>query len=661
MIKNLITSSVFGAMISSTLLLLPFNSFASNISAVWANDGGDKVTKDELRVTLNKQNLTGKVINRTWNGQTITLSGARNEVVSFNLVLEAAHATANNVTIDFDTLTGPSGSLIQSSAASGNGVFTWVGRPIELFFVRYLQIKGLSVFGYPKSDERQIPRRFQRPWTGNGVGQGTWLNRPDHDKFYPDIMVPLELVKQFNINAGQNQSIWADIYIPKSAASGVYSGNVIVQEGGVTTHTIPVQLKVHNFSLPDAPSAAPWAVLSTTDVMRRYVAGAGGYVNWQSAAGLRVQKITDRCFELFHRHKVAVVGENECAQVNQPCNSGVPRLNGSLFTAANGYDGPGVGVGTGIYSIGTYGIWKYIWSPASTTKSAMWQHADAWVNWFTANLPSIRYFIYLSDEPSGTAISQTETWAQWINQDPGPGNRLLTLSTFHPVLAQTQMPDLDIPVMIAGIGACTNNAPPCNVASVTQAAANFYRTTPGKLLWAYNDSRPATGSSEIEDDGVAFRQIPWAQYKKGIFRWFYWYVNPDASGDWFKTPVTWGSVYVNDPVLGEWGGSNGTGLLIYPGTDLYNPSDSYGVDGPFASLRLKEWRRGIQDVDYLVLAGRIDPAATQAIINSLVPLVMWEYPTNYPNFYVGPISWSVDPDVWEAARAQLAHIISPNS
>ena len=152
-------------MISSTLLLLPFNSFASNISAVWANDGSDKVTKDELRATLHKENLTGKVLNRTWNGQAITLSGARNEVISFNLVLEAAQATANNVTIDFDTLTGPSGSLIQSSPATGNCVFTWAGRPIELFYLRYLQIKGLSVFGYGKSDERQIPRRFQRPWT----------------------------------------------------------------------------------------------------------------------------------------------------------------------------------------------------------------------------------------------------------------------------------------------------------------------------------------------------------------------------------------------------------------------------------------------------------------------------------------------------------------
>src|SRR5689334_14745209 len=104
MIKNSRRSSALRAMIYSAALLLPLNGFGSNISAVWANDGGDKVTKDELRATLHKENLTGKMINRAWNGQTITLSGARNEVISFNLVLEAANATANNVTVTFDIL-----------------------------------------------------------------------------------------------------------------------------------------------------------------------------------------------------------------------------------------------------------------------------------------------------------------------------------------------------------------------------------------------------------------------------------------------------------------------------------------------------------------------------------------------------------------------------
>ena len=149
--------------------------------------------------------------------------------------------------------------------------------------------------------------------------------------------------------------------------------------------------------------------------------------------------------------------------------------------------------------------------------------------------------------------------------------------------------------------------------------------------------------------------------KMGIDRWFYWYVNPDGKSDLFQDAVTFGNVQSHDFSIGETGfqASNGTGLLVYPGTDLFNPQDSYGVNGPIASLRLKEWRRGLQDADYIALATRIDPAATQAIVNRVVPSTLWEITAPDPNYYTGGgPSWSPDPDVWEAARAQLATIIA---
>ena len=42
--------------------LAPLN--GSNITAIWANEGGDKVTEDELRASKHVENLTGSVINR---------------------------------------------------------------------------------------------------------------------------------------------------------------------------------------------------------------------------------------------------------------------------------------------------------------------------------------------------------------------------------------------------------------------------------------------------------------------------------------------------------------------------------------------------------------------------------------------------------------------
>jgi hypothetical protein len=110
-----------------------------------------------------------------------------------------------------------------------------------------------------------------------------------------------------------------------------------------------------------------------------------------------------------------------------------------------------------------------------------------------------------------------------------------------------------------------------------------------------------------------------------------------------------------------WNASNGDGVLFYPGTDAIFPGQSYGLAGPIASLRLKYWRRGIQDVEYLALADRVDHKATSAIVERMVPRVLWETgvgSSSDPTWVRAPISWSVDPDDWEAARKELARIIA---
>ena len=101
-------------------------------------------------------------------------------------------------------------------------------------------------------------------------------------------------------------------------------------------------------------------------------------------------------------------------------------------------------------------------------------------------------------------------------------------------------------------------------------------------------------------------------------------------------------------------------LLFYPGTDKLFPADSYGIDGPLASLRLKQWRRGLQDHDYLTLAAAVNPKEVQSIVNKMVPKVVWELGVadpKDPTWVKCGISWSTDPDVWEATRARLAQII----
>jgi len=192
----------------------------------------------------------------------------------------------------------------------------------------------------------------------------------------------------------------------------------------------------------------------------------------------------------------------------------------------------------------------------------------------------------------------------------------------------------------------------------------------GKSYWSYITGRISNGSFLIEDEGVAPRVVGWTHFKHKVGRWFYWesthykntsHVNHET--DVFESEWTFGRR--NDamhPKYGETGQgySNGDGVLFYPGTDRRYPENSYGLNGPIVSLRMKLWRRGIQDADYLTMAAKVDPYAVERIVNRIIPKVLWEIGVTDPKdptYVHTDISWPTDPDRWEEARRELAEII----
>ena len=148
-------------------------SAATSISAVWANEGGDNVTQDELRATGHAT----AVVNGVWDGLCIRTFGAKNEVVSFNVVLEAATSKAAKVSVRLGDLTGPGGAVIRSAPRTTDKLFDWTTTEAELFYVRYLQIKGLSQQAYGTLatwQEATFPQRAQCP----GMTQATPDSKP---------------------------------------------------------------------------------------------------------------------------------------------------------------------------------------------------------------------------------------------------------------------------------------------------------------------------------------------------------------------------------------------------------------------------------------------------------------------------------------------------
>ena len=650
-----------------SLFLSAFAS-AQNLTAIWANNGEDKVTRNEVRATQNP----AKVSNSIWDGHKIILFGAQNEVINFNLILEAGKTTADTVSVTFVSLKGPGGAEISSPPPDPSTIFNWTKRNIELFYVRYLQIKGLSYFGYNSGssgfDERIVPKGLERPWKGNPKASGVWTDRPNHDAFYPDIAVPLELHPSFQVAQGSSQSIWADIYIPKDSAPGKYIGKVTVLEGKTVTKEIPVELTVRNFSLPDMPSSKNMLFYSLSDVARRITGNR--FPDTGSKQFSVAERASITALQIAHRHKISLLTDWGPQDVDQPSAILADALTGKLFTPQKGYSGPGVNTGINVYSVLAYGGFQTAWKEpgeSAVSKADVWQHSNKWESWFQAHAPSTDRFLYLCDEcygnGNGLGPQQVDQWASWLKENPKIGKNLKSFATVHFDTAAEKEPDVDY---IANSSLGPSAPTPDPVALFVKSIASI-RSHKGSKIMFYNPSRPAAGSFVTEDDGVALREVAWAQYKKKIDRLFYWqstyYWDAQNAGkqepNLFEQAATFGvTPYGTDPVRGEWsfGHTNGEGVLFYPGTDTLFTKDSYGVTGMFASLRLKYWRRGIQDIDYVTLAAAIDPEKTQKIVDRMVPRAFWDY-KDLGGWMIDDISWSINPDDWEAARAQLAQII----
>jgi hypothetical protein len=630
----------------------PLLSNAGSITAVWANDGSDKVTRDELRGRF----AASSTHNSVWDGQRVRLFAAANETVSVNLVIEAAEHNASDVGVQFSDLTNGSSDRLRSNPGRAKqGLFDWTSTEIELFYVKYLQIKGLSQLSYGTYDERHIPKRLRRPSGILGTPSGGWKDRPGADKFFPDIAVPLELVGNFNIAARSNQSIWADIYVPRETRNGDYAGEITVTEQGQTVLRIPVQLTVLNFALPDKTTSRTMVATSYEEIARRYAGES--YPAPETRRDRLVRRVADRQFMLAKRHRVSLVDDNAGAlawRLDRPRPEWIPRLRGRLYSRENGYAGAGEGVGHDVFVVGLYGAWMSWWGGADA--DVMRARSTAWELWFQRNFPAVDRFIYLIDESDDYA--QTENLARWVKGDRAREPALATFATANLVESMHAMPSVSIIASWIGVG---------DTPAWEQAVKTLRQT--GRRLFLYNGLRPASGSFAIEDEGTALRELPWGQYKKRVDRWFFWnatyysnYQGGRGDTDVFVEAQTFGGTPAFDEVTGStgWNTSNGDGVLFYPGTDAIFPERSYQLEGPIASLRLKHWRRGIQDVEYIALAEAVDRAATWSIIERMVPKVLWETGVDSPRdptWVRAPVGWSTDPDEWEKARRELARII----
>ena len=669
---------------------------------VWASDGGEKITREKTR-SFDTSGVES-TLNEVWDGSSVATFGARNEIVSFAVMVDNNGGAIDDLAVEFDELANSAQNYsLATTRHSLNRLFDWRDRPIEVFVVEYLRIHGLSRISYAFDDETHIPEMLRRPIPVNiqpiapAVGEGVWADRPQHDQSYPDIAIPQEVQIArggLTVNSGESQIFWVDVYIPKDAPAGLLTGTLGVLVDGNNVIDVPVEIEVLDFALPDERHSKTMVYIEARDVKERYFTGPLGALPFDQEQDFR--DVMNRHYSLAWRHGISLFDANEllpdqAPDVNQPNVDWQTRLNGGLYTPGNGYAGPGQGMKHDIYVVGSYGAWSFWWDlreyhPNSTTfdpqapldelEATLIEKTSLWENWFQDNAPDVTRFLYVEDEPGEVAtLAYSELISGIVEGSPLAGSELGTFVTANLVHSSADLPSPSILSSIISVGD-------------TDAWDAAILNQPDRQLYMYNGQRPASGTFATDDDGVALRELAWGQYKRDIERWFYWhstYYNNTQGGpsfrnlsqiaggegetyrlgsqtNVFKSAHTFGGHVNFDAVRGESGFNygNGDGLLFYPGTDVVFPAESRGMNGPIASLRLKHWRRGIQDVQYLALAAQIDPGATQAIVNQMVPSILWEPGVADPQdpTYVNKApSWSNDPDDWEQARRSLATII----
>ncbi|MFN0159271.1 MAG: glycoside hydrolase domain-containing protein [Bacteroidota bacterium] len=610
----------------------------SGLSRVWAIDDGEKILQSKINHTA--ANGTN---NPVWDGSSISLFGGKNEVVAFQLILQGngTGATGVNVTLDSLTKSSVPGYTIKNTGGFGDP-YDYEGKRIEMFVEHYQNITS-------RSNASFLWWSAARP-----------LPDADYLGMLPEQLVPFEATAgakthgqggaPFRVPANGNQAVWVDIYVPRETPAGLYSGTLRVTENAVQRYSIPVTLRVYNFTLSDTTHLSSMFFIDYPAITGRH-----GVTKWSSAYWNLMKKY----YAMGHRHR-ADFTDGRLTLSNFATNLG-SMYTGSYYTSANNYEGPGEGVGNSTYSIGTYDqparasqigssngtVSGFTYNADTTIMKTTWQTVStAWVNWFTVNAPATRIHKYMADEPGITSdtsiLFDIRRKARWLKTNPGAGQSLRTLCTSN--IRPDLRGSIDI-WMGAGQSGYVNGGYNPYPGGYVVDSANAARSR-GEMAGFYNGCSPAYGTQAIDAPGTHMRVNPWIAWKYKTDLYFLWYVN--HWGDESGNPI--------DPWAGDkrnqiWG----DGSFVYAGENKNSTlGNDRGLAGPIAGIRMKSWRRGAQDYEYLHLARQMG-LNVSAIVDSLVPAAFDETPQNQQ------AKFAQRGYRFEQFRKQLAELIENNT
>jgi hypothetical protein len=554
--------------------------------------------------------------NPAWDGQRITVAGARGETVAFQVVVQPGARPLAAVDVVVSELRRDGGGAIAASRTA-------------------------------RFREWYLPVTVPSASPAGSAGPGE----------YPDALVPADAPRHglpVDVGAGRTQAVWIDCAIPVDAVAGTYRGAVTVSAAGGEVARFPLALEVHPFTLP-AERHLRWRVGYTMwEAMPAHFGIPEGSPEWLALErslyrlaweGHRIAPTTH-----YHDLRLDARGEGDGLAIDWGAYDRRfgPYLDGSAFA-------DGVPLNAFSLPINLHAGWPTRRTaepipgaleprpgrkvdPATLTAAARlvarhwdergWRLADA--------------FVYVADEPDRERHADVRRACEAIRAgDP----RVRTAVAFYKEFGR------DAAGVVREFAGLVSN---WDVAGDHLALpALRERQAAGDRASMYQGGEPYQGGEALDDDGLALTTWPWIAWRYGLDGLFLYnmtewsYFRLDRAR---QLPWSGGKREIWENPLNQSWATNSQGVLVYPGQYV-------GIRGVVPSIRLKEVRRGMQDYEYLWLArARGQGALADEIARRLVPRALHE---------AGPLgeigargAWERDPRAWDAARRELARALA---
>ncbi len=577
------------------LLMHPSVPVAASISHVWAINDGEKIERDDLANQNRKSNSV-------WDGRRIKIFGGRNEIIAFQLIVESNNDGIEKLAVSLPALKQKGGSGRITYAPPSNDPTDYAGRHIQVFSVNYMNVLKAS-----RADwvfDPGSPAATKDPTGWKPVQLVPENAKPDKGGF------PLKVAPR------QNQAVWIEVYTSRDLPAGVYEGRVEVNADG-QKRAIPVELELFDFMLPDENSMHAMIYYESTQ------------------PELYQGRNLDAEYHRFaHRQRVELVH----AYNVESARAASGRFSGEDFTGARGYEGPGEKIGNRIIPATFYGPGNDYDEQASA-----WKKSDEWMTFLKGNFPHALTFLYMPDEPGPSEFERIRKIARNVHSNPGPGRKLPVFVT------RRYTKELDEAIDIWDSGPQGYDIP-----RALQERAR------GRDYWIYNGGRPHAGAIIIDAPATDPRATIWACFKHGINVYFYWHGvhwrhNSQKQGrreqNVWANPITFDNRGQAGKPVNDHGYINGDGVLIYPGEDRLHPEEDRSIRGPISTFQLANFRRGLQDHQYLTLARKLNfDSQVDGALRAIVPRVFSEAGAT--------VSFPETGDEYEKVRYQMAQSLA---